>query len=73
MDRRRMFFDKLKERGLFVRDYDPLCFERLPMVADTLHRELAKLDTKSIKGWEDISLFDLVNDWVSVSHGLRPL
>ena len=65
------FIQGLKDMGLFVRDYDGHCEDRLVKAARELHSELCNLDGHNIKTWKDLTVFDLVNAYAESSHGLR--
>jgi len=68
------FFDNLKAKGLFVRDYDGVCQERLPRIARELHAELCQLDPDSMAtGWKDLTVAEFVNAWVDSKSGLRKI
>jgi|ETNvirnome_2_300_1030623.scaffolds.fasta_scaffold179658_2 hypothetical protein len=68
------FFDNLKAKGLFTRDYDGVCAERLPRIAGDLHTELCHLDESSWStGWEELTLVEFVNAYAKASPGLRSL
>lgn len=60
-EREDRFGEKLAEKGLFVRGYDPLTVMRLYKAAHELHCELCKLDGKNLETWESLSLVDFVN------------
>ncbi len=73
-ERDEKFFENLRERGLFTRDYDALCAERLPRIANELHSELCNLDAGNWRtGWASLTLVDFINAWVDAGHGYRRL
>ena len=65
------FIQGLKDIGLFVRDYDGHCEDRLVKAARALHSELCNLDAYNIKTWKDLTVFDFVNAYAESSDGLR--
>ena len=65
------FIQGLKDMGLFVRDYDGFCEDRLVKAASELHSELCNLDGRNIKTWENLTVFDFVNAYAESSGGLR--
>jgi hypothetical protein len=68
------FFSNLKALGLFTRDYDGVCVERLPRIASDLHAELCHLDLSSWStGWEELTLVEFINAYVDAHTGLRRL
>lgn len=61
MSRNEKFLNDLKDAGVFVRDYDPGCEERLTEAANKLHRELCKLDLSNKRTWQELTVFEFVD------------
>lgn len=54
-------FAALKDAGLFVRDYDAVCKERLPRCISELHREVSNIgQTSDLRGWLEMPVGQLL-------------
>jgi len=67
---RRSFFAALKARGLFVRDYDGKCFERLPDMAEGLHWEISAIG-QGLEEWRELALREFRNAYAEARPGKR--
>lgn len=55
------FFQKLKDIGLFVRDYDRVCQEELPKAVSTLHSQICCIgQTADLHRWLELPLGKLL-------------
>ena len=63
------FCSNLMNLGAFVRDYDELTVERLGKAAKLLYRELSQLDGVNSETWNDITVYQLINAWLSTPRG----
>ena len=55
------FLQTLKDKGLFIRDYDEPGTERLIRAVSDLHRELCKYDQSNIRPWKEVTVLELLD------------
>ena len=65
------FFQNLKDIGLFTRDYDGVCFEKLPLAVRDMYKAVKELHTQvchighpaRLRDWLELPLGQLLEAW----------
>jgi len=61
--------ENIEALGGYVRRHSPHALDRIRRASIILHRELNKLDNGNAPTWENITVYDLINAWVSTPNG----